>query len=338
MTILLAILTGAGVGYLLERGDVCFHSTWRSLLKEPPGKELFKLYLLFLLISIPLVQLLIAFGLIEPWIPPFVWQANIFGGLIFGVGMTIAATCITGVFYKFGHGMLGMAVAFVAWSVGDILTYAGPLAGLRNMLRANPITFNGSSPTLLNGNLWLGLLALGLFLGVTAVYLFRADSSQRTKLMGWKQAGLLLALFMTIAWFIAALAGSDYTFGTSGVPTAFFLAPFDGPTTSSTWIIVTLFSIVIGAFIAARRNDTLWVRGESPQRYAQLAGGGFLMGVGAGIAGGCNLGHGMVGVSLLSIGSITTTLAIVGGLVLTDRIIKVMNKEQAPTQLQDAKS
>ena len=37
------------------------------------------------------------------------------------------------------------------------------------------------------------------------------------------------------------------------------------------------------------------------------------MGVGAAIAGGCNLGHSMVGVPLLSVGSIVTTVAIIAG-------------------------
>ena len=43
------------------------------------------------------------------------------------------------------------------------------------------------------------------------------------------------------------------------------------------------------------------------------------MGIGAGISGGCNLGHSLVGVPLLSLGSITTTLAMLLGLFLTDR-------------------
>jgi uncharacterized membrane protein YedE/YeeE len=46
------------------------------------------------------------------------------------------------------------------------------------------------------------------------------------------------------------------------------------------------------------------------------------MGVGAAVAGGCNLGHSMVGVPLLSLASITTTVAMVGGVVIADRVVK----------------
>ncbi len=37
------------------------------------------------------------------------------------------------------------------------------------------------------------------------------------------------------------------------------------------------------------------------------------MGIGAGISGGCNLGHSLVGVPLLSLGSLATTLSMVVG-------------------------
>jgi uncharacterized membrane protein YedE/YeeE len=40
------------------------------------------------------------------------------------------------------------------------------------------------------------------------------------------------------------------------------------------------------------------------------------MGIGAGIAGGCNLGHSLVGVPLLSLGSMATTLAMIAGVFL----------------------
>jgi uncharacterized membrane protein YedE/YeeE len=114
-------------------------------------------------------------------------------------------------------------------------------------------------------------------------------------------------------WLPAAAGGSDYTYGTSGVPTSLFLAVTQGRSLWSPWITVALISLIPGAFIAAVQSGTLWVRGETMGRYGQLAGGGFLMGVGAAISGGCNLGHSLVGVPLLSVGSIVTTLAMAAG-------------------------
>lgn len=330
MTIILALFTGVTLGYLIERGDMCFHSTWRDLLHQPRRPDLFRAYLLLLLISVPLVQGMIALGWIEPWIAPFAWQANVIGGLIFGIGMVVAATCITGVFYKLGHGMLGMLLAMAAWALGDIITYIGPLSPLRDRLNADQIMVNGESATLLNSFGWGGgllLLALGV---VTAVYLWRSPRPSRGRLWGWVLLGGTMGLFMSLAWLLARAGGSNYTFGTSGVPTGIFeFLTGQSSGGGSVWIPVTLVALIPGAFIAARRSGTLWVRGETGKRYAQLAAGGFIMGIGAAIAGGCNLGHGMVGVSLLSLGSIVSTLSIVVGVFLADRLIKVWQTQKS---------
>ena len=150
MSIILAIFSGIGLGYVIERGDLCFHSTLRGLVKVPRELDLFRAYLLALLIATPVVTGLRTLGWIDPWIPPFAWPANIAGGVIFGVGMVVAASCITGLFYKLGHGMLGTLVALVAWVIGDVITYRGPLASFREMLNGPQISVNGQSATVLN--------------------------------------------------------------------------------------------------------------------------------------------------------------------------------------------
>jgi uncharacterized membrane protein YedE/YeeE len=55
------------------------------------------------------------------------------------------------------------------------------------------------------------------------------------------------------------------------------------------------------------------------------------MGVGAAFAGGCNLGHSLIGVPLLSIGSIITTIAMAAGVFLAHqatRLISSRRKQQ----------
>lgn len=331
MGIVLAIFSGLGIGYIFERGDFCFHSTWRGLVRRPRQFDLVRAYLLTLLIAIPLVQGMIALGWIAPWIPPFAWQANIVGGLIFGVGMVVASSCITGLFYKLGHGMLGVLIALGFWAGGDIMTYLGPLKPLRDSLNAFPIAVSGESATVTNllGPAGVGLLVV-LWAG-TAVYLFRSPRQDRGKLWNWLILGTATGLLTSFAWLLAQTGGSNYTYGTSGVPSGIFEALTGQRSGGSLWIPVALISLVPGAFIAARRAGTLWVRGETPRRYAELAGGGLLMGIGAGIAGGCNLGHSLVGVPLLSLGSITSTLAMALGVFLADRVIKIWQSQRQPT-------
>ena len=320
MTILLALAAGTVLGYLFERGDFCFHSTLRGLVRLPRQLNLVRAYLMTLLIAIPLVQGMIALGWIAPWVAPWAWQANLVGGLIFGAGMVIAATCITGIFYKLGHGMLGTLVGLVTWSLGDLLTWRGPLNPLRTALNQNPVVTGGEPTTILNvlgSSLGLGMLIL--LLAASAVFLWLSPRPRQGDYWSWLPLGLSVGLFTSLAWLLARAGGANYTFGTSRVPTMLYESLSGATDPGNLWIPVALIALLPGSFIAARRAGTFWARGESSGRYTQLAAGGLLMGIGAGISGGCNLGHSLVGVPLLSLGSITTTLAMLLGVYLTDR-------------------
>ena len=325
MSIFLAIIAGTSLGYALERGDFCFHSTMRGLFRIPKQLDPFRAYILVLLIATPSVYIMRSLGWIDPWIPPFAWGANIFGGIIFGVGMVVAASCITGLFYKLGHGMLGTLVGLGTWAAGDILVYRGPLSGLRTTLTASEKTL--TLDTLFGSPIlgWSLILGLGL---AAVIWLFRAPKETRQareKLWGWLPLGIVVGVIISLSWLFAKAGGTNYPYGTSYVPTSIYLFLFENKFDGGTpWIPITLVSLIPGALIASIRAKTLWVRGETGKRYLQLGMGGFLMGAGAAFAGGCNLGHSLVGVPLLSVGSIVTTLAMAIGVFLADRIRKVI--------------
>jgi uncharacterized membrane protein YedE/YeeE len=322
MIIVLAVASGLGLGYIIERGDLCFHSTLRGLVRVPRELDLFRAYLLTLLVAIPLVSVMRGLGWIDPWIPPFAWPANIGGGFIFGIGMVVAASCITGLFYKLGHGMLGTLVALAAWAIGDIITYRGPLRLLREALNGLQVSVNGQSATVVN---LLGVAGIVLIIGLgvlATIWLWRSPRASRVPYWGWLGLGLAVGLFTSLAWLLAKAGGSNYTYGTSGVPSGIVAALTGERGGGSLWIPVALISVIPGAFLASVQSGTLWVRGESMKRYIGLAIGGFLMGIGAAIAGGCNLGHSLVGVPLLSLGSITTTVAMAVGVWVADRGVR----------------
>jgi hypothetical protein len=324
MTLILAFLTGMGLGYIVERGDLCFHSTLRGLFRRPAQLDLFRAYLLSLLIAVPLVRGLMALGLIEPWIPPFTWLANVVGGIIFGIGMVLASSCITGLFYKLGHGMLGTLTGLAFWAMGDVITYRGPLASLRQALQGPQVAVGGQSATAVNIFGPAGLFLVGVLWVLIAVWLWRSPRASRNPLWGWPALGVAVGVFGSLAWLLARAGGSNYTFGTSGVPANALAALTQGGGGGSMWIPVALVGIVPGSFVAAATAGTLWIRGESLRRYAELALGGFLMGVGAAIAGGCNLGHSLVGVPLLAMGSITSTVSMAVGVGMAHQAAKFL--------------
>jgi hypothetical protein len=281
--------------------------------------------LLTLLISIPLVQGMRALGWIDPWIPPFAWQANLVGGLVFGAGMAIAASCVTGLFYKLGHGMAGTLVGLLFWIIGDLLTYLGPLKPLREALRANVITANGQTATVTTLFGTAGWLIVAVFAIITIVYLWRSPRNGRFLLWNWPTLGIVTGLFISFSWLLAHAGGQNYAYGTSGIP-ASVVQSLTGQGGGSIWFPISLIMLIPGSFIAAKRAKTFWLRPETTRRYVELGAGGLLMGIGAGIAGGCNLGHSLVGVPLLSMGSIVSTIAMATGLMATVTILKVVNK------------
>lgn len=334
VTILLAVLAGGGLGFVLARGDFCFHSTWRRLFGDPANTSLVRAYAVLLIVSTPVVQILIATGVISPFIPAFAPRAAIFGGVLFGAGMVIAKTCVSGMFYKLGAGMLGMVVAIIGWAIGDIATWRGPLSGTREWLNDRPITSGDDALTVTS---WLGpfgallVVLAGLGLGAwvardeaVAVPSHDALTGSAPKLQGVR-LGLAAGAVMSVAWLLVRWHGADYSYGTSSVPSNIWNGLVNNGDIAW-WIPLGLISVILGALVAAVAGNTLLVRGEESKRYVELAGGALVMGVGAGIAGGCNLGHSMVGVPLLSVGSIVTTIAIVAGVFGADRALRSFSR------------
>jgi hypothetical protein len=236
--------------------------------------------------------------------------------------MVVAASCITGLFYKLGHGMLGTLVALATWAMGDILTYRGPLKPLQEALNGPQIAVDGQSATVVNLFGVTGII-LVVVIGVTAiVWLWRSPRASRGDYWGWVTLGAAVGLFTSLAWLLAKAGGSNYPYGTSGVPSGVVAALAGESMGGSLWIPVALVSVIPGAVMAAVQSGTMWIRGETMRRYIGLAGGGFLMGLGAAFAGGCNLGHSLVGVPLLSLGSLTTTVSMAVGVWVADWVAR----------------
>lgn len=103
------VLAGLVLGYVLQRGQLCFHSAFRGLLERRTAT--FKAWLLGAATAALGLALLDALG---PWAMstalPLRPLNNIVGGLVFGIGMAVSASCVSGLFYKLGAGMAGALV------------------------------------------------------------------------------------------------------------------------------------------------------------------------------------------------------------------------------------
>ena len=303
ISVVTGALAGAAIGFVLQRGQLCFHSTIRTGLE---GRFLLAqgwalgvslasvgLALLFLLPGTDGLNRGLAFRPV----------ANVTGGLIIGIGMVVAKSCVSGLFYKLGSGMLGALVGLLGWAAGELVA--------RQLSVPGPTLLSGGEGATIPGLLNLPRLVVAVLLLIIVVAAVRMRPSRESPAhdwqWGWRRIGIGLGAAISAGWALAALG--DSSFGPSSVGAVASVA--DG--SPNYWLITFLLGIVVGAALSARTAGGLWVRGEEPVRYLQLAAGGLLLGAGGWIAGGCNLGHGLSGVAQLNISSFVVVAAMVAG-------------------------
>ncbi len=296
-------VAGVAMGYVLQRGQLCFHSAIGTSLQ---GRFLlargWALGIALASVGLALLFLLPNTGGLNQGLA-FRPVANVVGGLVIGVGMAVAKSCVSGLFYKLGSGMLGALVGLIGWAVGELLA--------RQVTVPGPTVLSGGEAGTIPGLLGVPrLLVAVLFLVAVAVALWRRtgrESPAHDWQWGWPQIGFGLGLAITAGWALAAIGGAS--FGPSSVGAVASVAAGS----PNYWLITFLLGIVAGGALSARTAGGFWLRGEEPVRYLQLAAGGLLLGAGGWIAGGCNLGHGLSGVAQLNVSSFVVVAAMVAG-------------------------
>jgi hypothetical protein len=209
--------------------------------------------------------------------------------------------------------MVGSWISFMGFGFGILMTNLGILAPLQERLRDAQIGPSGepaSLASLLGVSPWI-VIALLAVMG--ALWLWRGR--RRTYHGGWNWAvtGLAIGIVGVVAWPLSALTGRS--FGLSVTEPVYTYVRFLGlgQMSALNWASFMGFGIPLGAYVAARAHREFKWRAPGPQRTLQALGGGVVMGIGAAIAGGCNVGHSLTGVSTLSLTSITASVGIVAG-------------------------
>jgi len=275
---------------------------------------LFKAYILALVIQSVLVHLFKGLGILTFSVPPFFWLAAIVGGFIFGLGMPLAGGCSSSSYYRVGEGMVGSFLVVIMFMISAAATSGGMLSPLAATLRAMRIEMGENSATisgLLGLNPWLLMLILFL---PAAVWLYRSGPSQPQRGWNWKKTGGCLGFIAGLTWLASHWFGG-YTYGLhiTGPSASLLLFLANGDMERLTWGVFEIIGIPLGAYLAARWNHEFQWRAPKPHRLMQQALGGTLMGTGAVIAGGCNIGNSLTGLGVFSLTSLVATIFLVLG-------------------------
>ncbi|MCG6861784.1 MAG: YeeE/YedE family protein [Chromatiaceae bacterium] len=253
--------------------------------------------------------------------PALNWIGALGGGLIFGVGSMLAGGCASRTLIRSAEGNIGALLTLLTFALASMGTLFGVLGPLREWVLARAVTIpagDASLSVILGWHAWA--LPVGISLGCLAVVLRLARSRDY---LGALSAGSLIGLLVVAGWWVTGvLAHDDFD---PLPPSSLAVA---GPLArSAAWLSVgwstgTAFSLalipgaLLGALAAAVvAGEFHWIPPASDRVGAYL-GGGALMGFGAAMAGGCNIGQGLTGLATLSATSLLAVAGIFAGMSL----------------------
>ncbi len=308
------LLIGSAYGYIAQRGAFCLSSGFRFVVTR---RDFTKVKALLLAIAVQMVAMpaVFALGWAQPTFPAFFPVGAIVGGLLFGVSMYWAVGCAAGVWFKTGAGSLGAVAGIAGMMLGATLFEVGPFRELRDAVHGlgGAVSFNATS-------FGLPLWALMVPLGAVLILLLSRTETTKAGAWTWRRTGLLLGLVGVAAWPLAALV--ERPFGMAVIGGTVDLARLTSGTTIPAkgfggWDILFVLGLPLGAYFAARKEGAVELSIPKAEDFAKMFAGGIGLGVGASLAAGCTVGHGLTGVPLLAPGSIVTLAAIFAGSALT---------------------
>jgi len=271
--------------------------------------------------------------------PNFGWLGHIVGGLLFGIGMTLASGCGQRTLVRVGGGNLKSLVVLILLGLTAYMTMRGLLALVRvNAIEVTNIGLAGSgipnqgigtlissavgieNTTLVN---WVVTALLG---GGLVVYAFAAKTFRRS--FDNILAGIAIGLIIPAGWYITGVIGFDdfdpvrmesYTFIAPAGESLMYLMTFTGSTIN--FGIAAVFGVILGSFLfvvatGRFRLETFTDRGDMIRHIL----GGITMGFGGVLALGCTIGQGVTGMSTLALGSLLSLISIIIGSALTMKV------------------
>lgn len=343
-TIVTGLAVGMILGFVLQRGRFCMNTAFRDVIFIQ-DMTLFRAYLLALAIAIVGANLMEDLGWLISVNPqtgqhvieelrrqPFLPIANIVGGYLFGLGIVLAGGCGSGILYKVGEGTIASFVAVLGFFIGISTTVHGWLHPVYEWItglwtpeiagKDNPALWElfGTGPTVK----WI---TIAVFCIALLAFVAKGNPFGKAhKGYYWSTTGLLVGIIVVLAWWVSSYFGQtprglSFTFPTK----EFFFSLLSGSSNAndpefnffgifkSTWSALYVIGVPIGAYLSARGYKEFKWKVPPANEMVTVFLGSLLMGFGAAVGGGCNVGHGLTGASTMAVSSIVTTIFILLG-------------------------
>lgn len=273
-------------------------------------------------------QFLLGFGIVDLRksiyiTAPLAVGGVVVGGILFGIGMILAQGCAARNLVRLGSGNLRALVVVIIFGATAYATMRGILAPLR--LNFDSVTRSDLGtqgiPELIARYTHIdpdtGRLAIGVGAAILLAGLCLASKSFRGSPRNLA-AGCTIGLLVAAGWYVTGALASD-EFNPSTPASLSFVAPLgDGlqylmffTGVSANFGITLAAGVIIGSLMTAVARRRFHLEGFSDQNdfFRQII-GSVLMGVGSVLAMGCTIGHGLTGLSALSLGSLMAAMSI----------------------------
>jgi len=242
----------------------------------------------------------------------------ILGGLLFGMGMIISRGCSSRLLILTAYGNMRAPITLLAFALSALLLYSGQLAYIRVAIQ-DWWRFDSQSillPDLLNLPVWLFTSsAIAIFL--TCLYPLARHRAWSTMI-----GALLVGVAVALGWASTAFV-SYHSFGEIMPQSISFTAPMidtlSALMTAEKSLLRLGTGLLIGtiigsAIVASCHRDWHLETFHSERPLGRYVLAGCMMGFGAVLAGGCSIGAGLSGTSVLAGQATITLLAMtVGG-------------------------
>ncbi len=261
--------------------------------------DMLRALLLAILLQMVAVNTLVEYGYLQATVPLFFGAATVLAGVIYGLGMVLAMGCAGAVFYRLGEGKLDYAFAIAAFSAGAWAANNWLVAPLRGWL-GTP----GASLTLhtaLTMDRWLLMAIIGV---AVVLWVIRGKRRAYAGGWGWTRTGIFIGLAGVAAWATSALTGHPSGLGTMVGSDSLATLILERDPSAISWNLFLVVGIPVGSFVSTRLHGRSQGYPLHLRRIPHALAGGLLMGMGAAVAAGDNVYHGLSGVPLLAVGSI----------------------------------
>ena len=269
----------------------------------------------------------------------FGWLGSLLGGLLFGVGMTLAAGCGQRNLVRLGGGNLKALVVLLVMGMTAYMTIRGLLGLVRiNFIEVADVDLAAhgfDDQSMVSAvQAWMGVenvdLARGIIAGLVGAAFIAYALKQRALRESFDNvfAGIVVGVSVVAAWYVTGFLGVDdfdpvpvegMSFIASTGNTVNYLMTFTGSTIN--FGIALVLGMIAGSFLYAiiTGNFRLETFSHRFDMVSHLVGGA-LMGFGGVLALGCTIGQAVTGMSTLAMGSVIATFFIILGSAVTMKV------------------